>query len=83
NSPRVHWENNYFHIEPGFVKSELNKLNLSADNQINLWQAKNMFFGGVNTVLETTDGLISGAGDGRRDGVSLPDQVLSLNGLTN
>jgi gamma-glutamyltranspeptidase/glutathione hydrolase len=72
NSPRVHWENNHFHIEPGFATSELDQLNLPADNQINFWQEKNMFFGGVNTVLENTEGLISGAGDGRRDGVSLP-----------
>jgi gamma-glutamyltranspeptidase/glutathione hydrolase len=83
NSPRVHWENNHFHIEPGFSPSELDQLNLPADNQINFWQEKNMFFGGVNTVLENTNGLISGAGDGRRDGVSLPDQGFCLNQLTN
>ncbi len=68
DSPRVHWENDVFHVEPGFAEEEINKLRLPANNQLVRWQEKNLFFGGVHTVLETSEGLIEGAGDKRRDG---------------
>jgi gamma-glutamyltranspeptidase / glutathione hydrolase len=68
DSPRVHWESNVFHVEPGFPE-EVNKIMLPVNNQLVKWQEKNLFFGGVHTVLETSEGLIEGAGDRRRDGV--------------
>ncbi len=68
-SPRVHWDSNILHVEPGFLAEEVNKVTLPANNQLVRWQEKNLFFGGVHTVLETPEGLIEGAGDGRRDGV--------------
>lgn len=71
DSPRIHWENNKFHVEPGFAAEEVEKLRLSRKEGLTLWENQNMFFGGVNAVLENTDGLISGAGDRRRGGVSL------------
>ncbi len=71
DSPRIHWENHKFHLEPGFAEAELKNLKVSEEEELILWENKNMFFGGVNAVLENTDGLISGAGDRRRGGVSL------------
>jgi len=68
NSPRVHWENNIFNIEPGFSEEEIEKITLPSTNQLVLWKQKNMFFGGVHTVMES-EGLIEGAGDRRRSGV--------------
>jgi gamma-glutamyltranspeptidase/glutathione hydrolase len=68
DSPRVHWENDVFHVEPGFYEEEVNKVRLPANNQLVRWQEKNLFFGGVHTVLETSEGVIEGAGDRRRDG---------------
>ena len=68
-SPRIHWENDVFHLEPGFAEEEVNEITLPADSQLVRWQEKNLFFGGVHTVLETSEGLIEGAGDQRRDGV--------------
>jgi gamma-glutamyltranspeptidase/glutathione hydrolase len=70
DSPRVHWENNVFNVEPGFTEEEVNKITLPANNQLVKWQEKSLFFGGVHTVLENSDGLIEGAGDRRRDGVA-------------
>ena len=67
NSPRVHWEKNIFNIEPGFSEEELKKITLPSTNQIVLWEQKNMFFGGVHTVMESS-ALIEGAGDQRRSG---------------
>lgn len=68
NSSRVHWEDKSFHIEPGFAEEEVDKLTLLADSELVRWQEKNLFFGGVHTVLETSEGLIEGASDHRRDG---------------
>ena len=67
NSPRVHWENNVFNIEPGFSE-EVIKETLDENNQVVLWNKKNMFFGGVHTVMENSEGFIEGAGDRRRNG---------------
>jgi len=68
DSPRVHWESDVFHVEPGFDEEEVNKMTLPATNQLVQWPEKNLFFGGVHTVLETSEGLIEGASDQRRDG---------------
>ncbi len=68
NSPRVHWEDNIFHVEPGLAEEEINRITLPADTQLVQWEEKNLFFGGVQTVLETSEGLIDGASDQRRDG---------------
>ncbi len=67
NSPRVHWEKNIFNIEPGFSEENLKKIRLPSTNQLVLWEQKNMFFGGVHTVMESS-ALIEGAGDQRRSG---------------
>ena len=69
NNPRVHWENNLFNIEPGFSEAEIQNVLLPSTNQLVLWKQKNMFFGGVHTVMKS-EGLIEGAGDQRRGGVS-------------
>jgi gamma-glutamyltranspeptidase/glutathione hydrolase len=67
-SPRIHWENNVFHLEPGFAEKEVNKIRFTGNQQLVQWQEKNVFFGGVHTVHETSAGLIAGTGDRRRDG---------------
>lgn len=68
NSPRVHWENDTFHVEPGFSEQEVNKITLPADKQLVRWQENNLFFGGVHTVKVAADGFIEAASDQRRDG---------------
>ncbi|MGC1393745.1 MAG: gamma-glutamyltransferase, partial [Coleofasciculaceae cyanobacterium] len=67
DSPRVHWENNIFHLEPGFA-ANVDTLTMPADHQLVQWQQKNLFFGGVHTVSKTSEGLLEGASDQRRDG---------------
>lgn len=67
NNPRVHWENNIFNIEPGFSEQTLKAIE-DDNTQLILWNNKNMFFGGVHTVMETAQGVIHGAGDTRRNG---------------
>jgi gamma-glutamyltranspeptidase/glutathione hydrolase len=70
-SPRCHWENEQFDIEPGFNLDELANWQLPHQTKSRLWQDKNMFFGGVHGVIKTGEGMMAGAGDSRRNGVSL------------
>lgn len=63
NSSRIHWENNVLNIEPGLNPKVAN---LESDRVI-LWNQQNMFFGGVHTAMELR-GIITGAGDRRRNG---------------
>lgn len=70
NSPRVHWENDIFHLEPGFSAAEIQQTVLPRNNRLVEWKQKNTFFGGVHTVMENAAGLIEGAGDRRRNGAT-------------
>jgi gamma-glutamyltranspeptidase/glutathione hydrolase len=71
-SPRVHWENNIFNLEPPLCILEQNRseLNLPPSTKLVLWQEQNMFFGGVHAVRKTKTGF-EGAGDSRREGMAL------------
>jgi gamma-glutamyltranspeptidase/glutathione hydrolase len=70
-SPRVHWENNIFSVEPMFGAEILERLHLPEATQVVLWQEKNMFFGGVHAVRKKPDGSMEGSGDPRREGVAI------------
>lgn len=76
NHPRIHWENGVLNLEPGYetllqeARQEGNgdRPPFPFDQQLVQWDAPNMFFGGVHTVMQNAAGEISGAGDGRRSG---------------
>lgn len=63
---RIHWENNQFHLEPGFDRGTAQAVIGTAKPV--WWQAQNMFFGGVHAVGLSADGTLHGAGDPRRLG---------------
>ncbi|NEQ52538.1 MAG: gamma-glutamyltransferase [Leptolyngbya sp. SIO3F4] len=65
-APRIHWENNVFHLEPGFDQAALGHIIGSAKPV--WWQAQSMFFGGVHAVGVDQNGVLHGAGDSRRRG---------------
>jgi gamma-glutamyltranspeptidase / glutathione hydrolase len=67
NSPRVHWEQGVFNVEPGFGNLPMERTGFPFDEGLELWQQQNMFFGGVHAV-SCRDGSITGAGDRRRGG---------------
>jgi len=67
NSPRTHGENGRFNMEPGLTEPEISHSFLR-NQEVVSWREKNLFFGGVHTVMKTSDGLLVGAGDNRRDG---------------
>lgn len=58
---RVHWDGEFLQIEPGF--SDETVAALAAQLPLNLWPAKDMYFGGVHAVSPH-----DGAGDPRRGG---------------
>lgn len=71
NSARAHWDKKVFQIEPGPHADVLDKLQ-NVGIPVNSWEKKNMYFGGVHTVVagDAVAGL-TGAGDLRRGGVCL------------
>lgn len=70
-SPRVHWEDGIFNLEPLARSGAIDNLTLPDSNEIIVWEAPNMFFGGVHAVRKTSTGEMEGAGDLRREGVAL------------
>ncbi len=68
NSPRIHWEDAVFNVEPGFEALTIDRSQFPFDGEVELWSQQNMFFGGVHTVGRNMAGEFSGAGDRRRYG---------------
>lgn len=68
-SPRIHFENSLLNIEHGFNQQEITSL-ISHHPENKVWEACNLFFGGVHSVMRDTQGF-TGAGDPRRGGVSV------------
>ena len=62
NAPRLHWDGEVLQVEPGFDPASVQAL---ADRvPVNLWQERNVYFGGVHTVVPG----VAGVGDPRRGG---------------
>ncbi|MBD2258624.1 gamma-glutamyltransferase [Pseudanabaena sp. FACHB-2040] len=68
SAPRVHWERDTFHLEPGFDRAALEAASVGMADKKIWWQQPNMFFGGVHSVAIQSDGSLMGAGDARRAG---------------
>ena len=69
NSPRIHWENGTFGMEPGLSELATDDDRFPFDGIVDQWDAPNMFFGGVHAVVQQKNGELDGAGDRRRGGV--------------
>ena len=68
NHPRIHFENDWLNIEPGFDQYSIKALNDEFTN-IKSWESQNLFFGGVHAVSEY-ERKFDGAGDQRRGGIA-------------
>ncbi|MEO0541714.1 MAG: gamma-glutamyltransferase [Cyanobacteria bacterium P01_A01_bin.105] len=64
-APRIHWENNLFHLEPAppLKDTKIKDTELTNLGELIRWSDRNMFFGGVHAVSPQ-----AGAGDPRRHG---------------
>ena len=64
-SPRIHFEDNIIQVEPGYPEELIGKLRKHYD--VNRWNEKDMYFGGVHCVNSNMQGW----GDNRRGGSTL------------
>jgi gamma-glutamyltranspeptidase/glutathione hydrolase len=70
-APRLHYENGFLNVEPGFPAAEIDAA-AAAYPDHKLWDAPNMFFGGVHAVeWDPHRGTFAAIGDRRRDGKGL------------
>jgi len=66
--PRMHLEGDLLNIESGPAEDVIRALDEDFE-RLHLWPDKNLFFGGVHSVMRSVDGALSGCGDSRRGGV--------------
>ncbi len=59
-APRLYWDDECLQVEPGFDESIINSLGIA----VNIWQERDVYFGGVHAVIPGCEG----AGDPRRGG---------------
>ena len=62
NAPRMHWDGEVLHVEPGFPEESVAEL--VKRFPVNVWKERNVYFGGVHTVIPGGDCV----GDPRRGG---------------
>ena len=70
DAPRVHVEGEHLDFEDLLSPAERTELVERFDDH-RVWPDRNLYFGGVHAAVRTADGSFSGAGDARRDGVSI------------
>jgi gamma-glutamyltranspeptidase/glutathione hydrolase len=70
-SPRIHFENGLLSVEAGFDAATVEAVARQFP-RIETWEERNLFFGGVHSVLvHPCGGRFEGAGDPRRGGVAV------------
>ncbi|WP_119166790.1 gamma-glutamyltransferase [Algihabitans albus] len=67
-APRLHVEKGIAHVEPGFEDAVLEALEREV-GALQLWEAPNLYFGGVHAVAGSGIGQLEAVGDPRRGGV--------------
>ena len=72
-APRAHWDRVVLQVEPGLPAATLAAWRERWPVQV--WDHRDLYFGGVHAVLRRPDGAVAAAGDDRRGGVGvvLPD----------
>jgi gamma-glutamyltranspeptidase/glutathione hydrolase len=68
-APRLHVEGTTVHLEGGWADADAALLPSSWN--VVRWEGINLFFGGVQAVLQAADGTLEAAGDPRRGGAGL------------
>lgn len=70
DSPRLHVEGALLDAEPGVDPVALSVLQ-ERGWDLRQWRERNLYFGGVQAVVRTAQGAVSGGGDPRRGGVAI------------
>ena len=71
DAPRLHYENGDLNLETFGRRKNLNTFIESIPNTVTLFTEPNLYFGGINCAVRDGAGVLDGAGDPRRGGVSL------------
>ena len=69
NAPRLHWDGQMLQVEPGFARDAIAEL--VERFPVNVWKERNVYFGGVHTVIPGGDCV----GDPRRGGGDFPGHL--------
>jgi gamma-glutamyltranspeptidase/glutathione hydrolase len=69
DAPRMHVENTTVHLEGGWDDSVASEL--GDDWDVVEWSGRNLFFGGVQAVSLSREGVLAAAGDPRRGGAGI------------
>jgi len=69
--PRIHLEFDKLEMEPGLDEKDIKTIELMPGEQLNIWDRKAMFFGGVHCATRNSNGQLDGSGDSRREGTVL------------
>jgi len=73
NAPRLHWDGEVLQVEPGFPEDVIEVL--QKHFPVNVWQERNVYFGGVHTVIPGKECV----GDPRRGGaVAVVERCASI-----
>lgn len=67
--PRMHMETGILDVEPGFDSAMLDELDALGMN-VNRWPQTNLYFGGVHSAAQASNGSFLASGDPRRGGVA-------------
>jgi gamma-glutamyltranspeptidase/glutathione hydrolase len=68
-APRLHVDGTTLQLEGGFADEDV--ATLPTDWDVNRWDGRNLYFGGVQAVRRSDDGLLEAAGDPRRGGAGI------------
>ncbi len=68
---RIHRDNSGLQVEPTVPGDVITALRAAAPDQVNVWPAPDVYFGGVHAVVRHLDGRVKAVGDGRRGGWGL------------
>lgn len=68
-APRIHAEDEKISIEPGYRQDDIDRF-VPNGSTVDVWDEKNLFFGGVHTARRDARGNVAGAGDERRGGAA-------------
>lgn len=71
NNGRIHWENAILDVEPGFDPAIIESIPVLNDTEKVYFGDKNMYFGGVHSIMVDKNGGLTASGDRRREGVVL------------
>jgi gamma-glutamyltranspeptidase / glutathione hydrolase len=73
DAPRMHWDRELLHVEPGLPAPAIEALGTRWP--MHIWDRRSLYFGGAHAASRSRDGQVRAAGDARRGGVGMVVQL--------